>query len=144
MNSNIFGYAKQQNSQQVQYRIDLLIALYNEAIATLGKLKNSLSASDEMANAHHRLQLQHLILGILEGLNENFGESAPNIRAICAFVVEQAIGSDPEGIDSAAQALTIIREGFEGVRDQAVEFEKSDSEEATWLRRRESEFNAIA
>lgn len=107
-------------------RIDMLLALYDGALERLGRAETALKANDRYtavtALTRTQLILSELAAGVRMENNETVG---PNILRLYEFASNELRTPRIEGIANARKVLNTLREGFESVRVDAVEMERS-------------------
>lgn len=101
-------------------RIELLLELFHRAIDALECARTAETRNDEHAVTRELIEAQRFVGGLVAGLNPDAGDVAENLRQSYLGVV-QHIG-DRE-IEPAIRILSILREGFEGIRPQAIALE---------------------
>jgi len=112
------------NSSWGWTRIDMLLHIYNHTINSLHNGADLLKAGaspNEMVAA--RMDAQKNILLISDGLAVEQGGTPVQIMRLCIYALDQIQTDSPEAWESAAQVLTTVREGFEGIQEAAREAE---------------------
>ncbi len=104
-------------------RIDMLIALYDAAIARLSLAKTAIESGDDDNASQHLLRGQCIVIEIMGGLNSNYGELPEKIQQLCVFVSSCILDGKPKDIQAAIRVLRQLREGFEAIRPDAIELE---------------------
>ncbi len=108
------------NSSYGWTRIDMLLHIYNHTINSLqngADLLRSGSSVDELILA--RLDAQKKILLITDGLAVDQGGTAVQVMRLCVYALDQIQTDSVEAWESAAQVLSTVREGFEGIQGAA-------------------------
>lgn len=103
-------------------RIDMLLALYDAIVDSLSSAEEAQAAQDERRVAREMLQVHRLMFGILAGLNHDCHDSAGQIGRLCHFALDRISQRD---FGAARQILSILKEAFEGILEQAHELERT-------------------
>lgn len=104
-------------------RIDMLLAIYDATITSLEAGLTALAADDRHAFAKHHLKAAQLLVLLIDGIDVDSGETATRIRALCTFAISQIGTMSNQGWHSALDIVRTLREGFEGIREEARELE---------------------
>jgi flagellin-specific chaperone FliS len=103
-------------------RIDMLIALYDEAIKQINKANQ---AENELVRAEHRLKAIRIVTHLRTGLDPQFGELPKNMGELFDFVAHCLADNDAQRVDAANSILSNLRGAFDSIRDTAIELESS-------------------
>ena len=95
-------------------RADMLLALYNGAIEQI-----ELAIADGPSSIVHRTRAAALVTAIRTGIDTDVDELSTQIDQLCEFVQHCLAEGDAKRMQSALKVLQEIRDGFEGVRDDA-------------------------
>jgi flagellar protein FliS len=118
--------AYQQQAPVAITRIDLLLALYDGAIDRIGKALAALAKGDRTAAlpliARTQLIVTELAAGVRMDVDPSMGSNALRLYE---FAVHQLARADSEGLTSALNVLTTLRVGFETIRKEAAEMERT-------------------
>jgi flagellar secretion chaperone FliS len=107
-------------------RIDLLLALYDGALARLGKAEMALTNGDVPVATPYIAKAQLIVAELAAGVRiEVDEEMGANMLRLYEFVVNELRTPRLANVRNAAKILTTLREGFEGVREEANKLEKS-------------------
>jgi flagellar biosynthetic protein FliS len=120
-------YQKYAQQQQVAglSRIDLLLALYDGALARLGKAEMALTNGDVPVATPYLSKAQLIVTELAAGVRLDVDEQmGTNMLRLYEFVVHQLKTPRLENVRNAAKILTTLREGFEGIRDEANRLER--------------------
>lgn len=112
--------AYKQAPQATPFRVDLLVRLYAEAVKTIRQLSAAVRDKNGEAAASHRPRAQRLVLEILSGLDDRYGELPARIRLLCIFALDGIRSEDADRIEEAAKSLETLQSAFAEVREEAV------------------------
>ena len=99
----------------------MLLALYTRAEQLLVVMQSA--AENELPVL--KVKLSKVLMGIRQGLDFQYGELPQNIERLCAFIQQQVWEGDAQQWDACQRILGTVREGFEGIRDQAADLERA-------------------
>ncbi|MCA9155441.1 MAG: hypothetical protein KDA38_11670 [Planctomycetales bacterium] len=102
-------------------RIEMLIELYDATIAALEDARDAQRENRESDLYSHLLRGNRLMFGIIAGINRDVSEIGGDIERLCLFVVSFI---RERNLDPAIKVLQTLRDGFEGIREQAIELER--------------------
>jgi flagellar biosynthetic protein FliS len=106
-------------------RIDMLLALYRGAIDRLERALAAIERADASTAKPLLLRAQRMVTELLAGIDLQYGDLPDRLAKLYTFVL-RAIGQGTvEQIRSAISVLKTLQEGLEGIRDQAVNMERS-------------------
>lgn len=105
-------------------RVDMLLAVYDAAILALDEALAG-PAADAAAAPEARLKAQQLVLLLLEGIDDSAGEPAPSIRRLLLFVLDRLQSRSGDDWRDARKVLSLLRDGFQQVADEARRLEQS-------------------
>lgn len=112
-------------------RIDLLLALYDGALDRLERADAALRAGDRNAAvtalAKAQLILAELAAGVRLDGNE---ETGTNLLRLYEFAAHQLREPRADGVAAARKVLATLREGFQAIRAEAADLERSGRLEA--------------
>jgi flagellin-specific chaperone FliS len=103
-------------------RIDMLLALYDRAIISVRGAQSAQQAGDEAEFAAKFIDAQKCVLAIHGGLKPDEYEIAYDIARLLHFVLTRL---SEYNFDEAAHFLEKLRSGFDNIREEATELEKS-------------------
>jgi hypothetical protein len=104
----------------------MLLHIYNHTINSLhngAELLESGASASEMVVA--RLDAQKKILLVTDGLAVDEGGTAIQVMRLCVYALDQIQTDSVEAWQSAAKVLSTVREGFEGIQEEARAAEQS-------------------
>lgn len=108
-------------------RIDLLLALYDGALERLQKAEAALRQGDEAAAVPLLVRAQLIVSGLASGVRSDGTneEMAANMLRLYEYVTHELRQPRLAGIENARKVLATLREGFETIRGEAAELERS-------------------
>jgi flagellar protein FliS len=107
-------------------RIDLLLALYNKAIERLDRAESALRANDPGTALPQLAKTQLIVTELAAGVRVEVNpEANTNMLRLYEYVVRELSRPRIEGIENARKVLRTLREGFEAVRAEANELERT-------------------
>lgn len=104
-------------------RIEMLLAIYDNAIASLDGGIEALNTRDQNSFARQQLRSFQLLVLLLDGIDVKSGETASRIRDLCVYCIEQTSTGSIENWTSAREVLVTLREGFQAIREEANQLE---------------------
>jgi flagellin-specific chaperone FliS len=117
--------AYQQQAYSAWLRIDLLLALYDGAIAKLEAAHAALLKKDGAA-ARTLLERARLILGgMVSAVDLSRGDLAAQFLRLYEFVNHAITTGDARQVAGALKVLRTLREGLEAIRPEAAALERS-------------------
>lgn len=123
MQSAIKAYGEQQANAWT--RIEMLIAIYDGAIDRIRRAESALASSDDSAAEEHRLAAQQLVLQLISGIDLQFGTLAAQVHSLCVHVASELNQTTQQSLSHCGRVLWKLRDGFEGIRGEAIELEAS-------------------
>jgi flagellin-specific chaperone FliS len=107
-------------------RIDLLLALYDKALERLDKAEGSLLAGEPSVAVPQLAKTQHIVVELAAGVRVEVNpEANTNMLRLYDYVVAELSHASLEGIANARKILRTLREGFEAIRAEANELERT-------------------
>jgi flagellar protein FliS len=107
-------------------RIDLLLAMYDGAIERIAMAMNSLREGNRRKAVSHLLRAELIVAGLASGVRTNIAPHiSVNILRLYEFVVYQLSQVELSALSSALKVLSNLREGFEKIRAEARDLERS-------------------
>lgn len=107
-------------------RIDLLLALYDGAIERLDKAEAALARGDRPAALTLLAKTQLIVAGMATGVRAEVDpDGCANVLRLYEFVVRELVKATAEAVRDARKILCTLREGFQAIRAEAVEMERS-------------------
>ncbi len=104
-------------------RIDALLALFDAAIERTAQTLDALGGPDPIAAAILRTKARLLVLGLWSGVDIQRGELATNLVKLYEFAAYALAEGTEKEIRAALSVLQTIRDGYGGIRDEAVALE---------------------
>jgi len=118
--------AYKQKSVTTATRIDLLLALYDGAIERIAVGINSLREGQKSAAFEHIARAQLIVSGLATGVRTDIApDLAVSILRLLEFVAYQLVQNNLDALSSALQVLNNLREGFDKIRPEAVQLERT-------------------
>lgn len=107
-------------------RIDLLLALFDKALERLAAAEAALAAGDESAATTQLIKTQLILTALASGVQpEADPQNGANVLRLYEFAAHELSRPRAEGIANARTVLRTLREGFEGIRAEANELERT-------------------
>lgn len=107
-------------------RIDLLLALYNKAVERLDAALLALGQGDTTAAVSQMSKTQLIVTELASGVRVDVNpEANTNMLRLYEYVAHELTKPEPLHIGNARKVLVTLREGFEAVRAEANELERS-------------------
>lgn len=107
-------------------RIDLLLALYDGAVSRLDRAEEALRKGDVVSAlpliSRTQLIVSEMAAGVRVDVDEEMGT---NILRLYDYVVHELREPKLENIRNARKILLVLKEGFESIRVEANELERS-------------------
>ena len=106
-------------------RVDMVIAVYDATIESVEEVISRMQ-DDQLAEAALAKSQALVRLGLIEsGLDLNYGSIPQKIKDLCGFVERSLLTSNLNDIRASIPVLKNLRDGFVGIRDQAIAMEES-------------------
>lgn len=107
-------------------RIDLLLALFDGALARLDKAAMALTNGDVPVATPYMSKAQLIVTELAAGVRVEVDEEmGKNMLRLYEYVVHELGTPRLANVKNAIKILGILREGFDGIRDEANKLEKS-------------------
>lgn len=107
-------------------RIDLLLALYDKALGRLDGADDALRAGDESGATTLLIKTQLILNALASGVDVSVDpERGANMLRLYEFAANEIRTPRAEGVANARKVLRTLREGFEAVRAEANELERT-------------------
>jgi flagellar protein FliS len=106
-------------------RIDLLLALFDGAIERLDKAIPLLRQRDRKNAAPLLARASLIVNGLASGLDKDLGEVPENLLRLYEFVTHAIRTQRFDHLEAATRVLRTLREGFQGIRQEALQMERS-------------------
>lgn len=123
MPSPIKAYGEQRANAWT--RIEMLLAIYDGAIDRIGKAQTAMESGDCALVEENRLAAQKLVVQLISGIDLQFGTLAAQIHNLCIHVASELNNATPKSLSHSASVLWKLREGFEGIREEAITLEST-------------------
>jgi flagellin-specific chaperone FliS len=104
-------------------RIDLILTLYDGALERLAQAR---ALRDERPDEARQLlqRVQLIIGGIAAGMDPTAGDAIANFYRLYEFIVHSVAEGTEDNLRGAQEVLQSLRDGFEAVRDHAMDLER--------------------
>ena len=121
------AYAKYRKDEPTGWtRMDLLLALYDKALERLDRAEAALAAGDSATALPQLAKTQLIVTELASGVRVEVNpEANTNMLRLYEYVAHELAKPTPAGIENARKVLRTLREGFEAVRAEANEMERS-------------------
>ena len=106
-------------------RIDMLLALYDAALLELEKARIAHDQADHLLAKRHCIKALRVICQLRSGVDPHYGDLSRQFDRLFEFVTTCIAGGSVANVADAVTVLSTLREGFEGIREEAVEMEKN-------------------
>jgi flagellar secretion chaperone FliS len=107
-------------------RMDLFLALYDKALERLDRAEAALRAGDPATAIPQMARTQLIVNELASGVQVEVNpEVNTNILRLYEYVVTELSQPRVEGVANARKVLRTLREGFEAVRAEANELERT-------------------
>lgn|SRR5579871_1330214 len=118
--------AYKQASAMAMTRIDLLLALYDGAIERIAVAINCLREGKTNEATPYLARAQLIVAAIASGVRPQVHqEIGVSTLRLCEYVAYQISQSTPDGLASALTVLNSLRQGFEKIRPEAAQLERT-------------------
>lgn len=117
--------AYQRQTTPAWTRIDMLLALFDGAVERTEQAIAAAGSADEIKKRRLRARARLAVLGLWSGVISDGSELATNLVNLYRFAANALAGDDVEQMRAALGVLQTLRQGFLGVRTEAVELEQS-------------------
>lgn len=102
----------------------MLLALFGGAIERLEGAATALREGRAFAALPLLAKAQLIVSQLAGGVNAEAGEVSVNLIRLYEFASHCIATQDPARLDDAARVLGNLKEGFDAIRDEAVELER--------------------
>jgi flagellar secretion chaperone FliS len=115
----------QQNRILGLTRVDMLLALYDQAIRTVTEAREALLRNDRRGSDLLLSRSRLLVYGLAAGVDVSQGELPRNFMRLFEFVGRRIATGEPEGMDAALGILTTLQSAIQGIREEAIQLERN-------------------
>lgn len=116
-------YEQQQNVGWT--RIDMLLSLYDAVVDRLEQAVTALRNNDPEAARPHLVRAQLIVNDLAAGVDLSYGEIPLNCLRLYEFALHSLGVGTLEKVEGTLTVLRNLREGFQGIRDEAVQMERN-------------------
>lgn len=117
--------AYQQQGYAQWLRIDLLLALYDGAIAKLEAALEALKRRDRAGAAPHLARARLIVAGLVSGVDSSGGDMAVQFLRLYEFVIHSIGQGKTKDLEGALTVLKTLREGLQEIRPEAADLERN-------------------
>ena len=118
-------YARhQKQSSATSLRIDMLLSLFDAACERTEEATKAMMGSDNELARRLRARARLVVLGLWSGVDDR-SEQVVNLVGLYQFAANALASGTLEEVCGSLEVLRTLREGFQGIRDEAVELERS-------------------
>lgn len=123
---NVYQKYRQSEPAAGLTRIELLLTMFDATLARLEKAAQALTNGDVPVATPYLAKAQLLISEMAAGVRVEVDEQMGlNMLRLYEFAVHEIKTPRLANVRNAMKVLEIVREGFEGIKDEAVKLEKS-------------------
>ncbi len=105
-------------------RVDMLLTLFDGALERLEPAHAALERGDREAALPLLARGQVLVAELATGINPAYGELAINLLRLYEFATHSLNQATADRVEGALRILRTLRQGFEAIRDEAVDLER--------------------
>ena len=102
----------------------MLLSLFDGACDRVADAAESMMGADEEVARRLRARARLVILGLWSGVDDRSEESA-NFVGLYQFTANALASGTLEEVRGSLEVLRTLREGFRGIRDEAVDLERN-------------------
>jgi flagellar biosynthetic protein FliS len=106
-------------------RVDMILALYDGAIASVENGRSALLANDAARAYSLLMKAQQFIEGLAAGLDLSQVEATINLLRLFEFCAHCVGSGSPEKLEAAVKVLKTLREGYQEIRTEAIRLERT-------------------
>src|SRR5262249_14917257 len=114
--------AYQQTQNLPTTRIDLILALYRQALELLERAALALGQKENALP--HLAKAQMVVMALASGIPANPDEPGKNFLRLYEFVSHQLTQNTIDAVADAAKVLRSLQSGFENAREKALDLEQ--------------------
>jgi len=116
--------AYQQTQNLPTTRIDLILALYRQALDLLERAGAALAIGQKENALSHLAKAQMIVMALATGIPANPDEPGKNFLRLYEFVSHQLTQGTADAVADAAKVLRSLQDGFQSAREKALELEQ--------------------
>lgn len=117
--------AYRQSTKTSLTRIDMLIALYETTLRSIGLGLAAQMEGDISQFEIQRIRVYKCLVALLDGINVEQGEVARNIQQLCMYCGTLILSGKPDQWKATQRILQPLYDSFAKIRNTAVEMELS-------------------
>ena len=119
-------YARYRNQETpTTTRIDSLLSLFDAACERIDEAIEAMQGSDLELTRSLRTKARMVVLGLWSGVDIERGEGVSEMVSLYQFAANALATGTLEDVRGAANVLSTLREGFRGIREEAIELERT-------------------
>ncbi|AMV22750.1 flagellar protein FliS [Planctomyces sp. SH-PL14] len=122
MNRQVQAY--RQVKAQGWSRVDMVLALYDRTIASIDEGLERIRLGQPEALSPIRARVQRLLLGLIEGMDIAGDETSRQMARVLVFAMQRMADSTELSWSDARRVIVPLREGFAGIREEAIRGEQ--------------------
>lgn len=123
---NVYQKYSQADPLTGMTRIEVLLATFDGALSRLDKAAKALTNGDVPVATPYVAKAQLLVSALASGVRVDVDEeNGTNMLRLYEFVVHELTTPRLQNVQNAVKILSILREGFEAIKDEAIRLEKS-------------------
>ena len=101
----------------------MLLSLFDTACDRTEEAAAAMTRADEELARRSRARARLVVLGLWSGVDE--GGEGTNLVGLYQFVANALASGTLEQVRGSLEVLRTLREGFRGIRDEAIELERA-------------------
>jgi flagellar protein FliS len=123
----VLAYQKYRKDEPTGWtRIDLLLALYDKSLERLDRAEAALRANDSATAIPQLAKTQLIVTELASGVRVEVNpEANTNMLRLYEYVAHELAKATFDGIENARKVMRTLREGFEAIRAEANELERT-------------------
>ncbi|QEL13789.1 flagellar export chaperone FliS [Limnoglobus roseus] len=123
---NVYQKYNQSEPLTGMTRIEVLLATFDGALTRLDKAAKALTNGDVPVATPYLVKAQLLVSALAAGVRLDIDEAnGTNMLRLYEFVVHEIKTPRLKNVENAVKILTILREGFEAIKVEAIRLERS-------------------
>lgn len=103
----------------------MLLALYDAALVEMEQARIAHAQSDEVLAKRHCMKALRVICQLRFGVDPKYGELSSQLERLFEYVTTCVTAGSAVNVADTITVLSTLREGYEAIRDEAVELEKT-------------------
>ena len=103
----------------------MVLALYDRTLASIDEGLERIRLGQPDALTPIRARVQRLLLGLIEGMDIAGDETSHQMARVLVFALQRLSDSEAVGWSDARRIIVPLRDGFAGIREEAIRGEQS-------------------